>query len=65
LTNASLPYLLQIANKGWEKAMQENPEIKFGANVIRNRITYKAVAEAFNLDYTPVDEMLYEMWRYN
>jgi alanine dehydrogenase len=65
LTNASLPYLLQIANKGWEKAMQENPEIKFGANVIRNRITYKAVAEAFNLDYTPVDEMLYDMWRYN
>jgi alanine dehydrogenase len=65
LTNASLPYLLQIANKGWEKAMQENPEIKFGANVIRNRITYKAVAEAFNLDYTPVDEMLYDMWRYS
>jgi alanine dehydrogenase len=65
LTNASLPYLLQIANKGWEKAMQENSEIKFGANVIRNRITYKAVAEAFNLDYTPVDEMLYDMWRYS
>jgi alanine dehydrogenase len=58
LTNATLPYAVQIANKGWKKAMQENPEIKYGANVINGTITYKAVAEAFGLDYTPIDEFI-------
>ncbi|SDO48211.1 alanine dehydrogenase [Desulforhopalus singaporensis] len=58
LTNATLPYAVQIANKGWKKAMQENEEIKLGANVIDGQITYKAVAEAFNLDYTPVEKFL-------
>lgn len=58
LTNATLPYAVQIANKGWKRAMQENNEIKLGANVINGKITYKAVSEAFGLDYTPVDEFL-------
>lgn len=58
LTNATLPYAIQIANKGWKRAMQENNEIKLGANVINGKITYKAVSEAFGLDYTPVDEFL-------
>ena len=40
------------------KAMQDNNEIKLGANVIGGQITYKAVAEAFGLDYTPVDKFL-------
>lgn len=58
LTNATLPYALEIANKGWKKAMQENNEIKLGANVIDGQITYKAVAEAFDFDYTPVEKFL-------
>jgi len=58
LTNATLPYVLQIANRGWKKAMQENREIKLGANIIKGKVTYKAVAEAFDLDYTPVEEFL-------
>ncbi len=58
LTNATLPYAVEIANKGWKKAMQENEEIKLGANVIDGKVTYKAVAEAFNLDYTPVENFL-------
>jgi alanine dehydrogenase len=58
LTNATLPYAVEIANKGWERAMKENKEIKLGANVIKGKITYKAVAEAFGLDYTPIDELL-------
>lgn len=58
LTNATLPYALEIANKGWKKAMQENNEIKLGANVIDGKITYKAVAEAFDFDYTPVEKFL-------
>ena len=58
LTNATLPYALEIANKGWKKAMQENNEIKLGANVIDGQITYKAVAESFDFDYTPVEKFL-------
>jgi alanine dehydrogenase len=56
LTNATLPYAVEIANKGWRRAMQESDEIKRGANIINGRVTYKAVAEAFSLEYTPVDE---------
>lgn len=59
LTNATLSYALKIANKGWKKAMQESNEIKAGANVIDGNITYKAVAEAFDLEYTPIDTLLY------
>ncbi|MBC8439783.1 MAG: alanine dehydrogenase [Deltaproteobacteria bacterium] len=58
LTNATLPYAIEIANKGWKKAMQENKEIKLGANVIKGKICFKAVADAFGLDYTPVEDFL-------
>ena len=58
LTNATLPYALQIADLGWKQAMQTNPEIKRGANIINGKVTYKAVAEAFGLTYTPVDKLL-------
>jgi alanine dehydrogenase len=58
LTNATLPYAVQIANKGWKKAMQENEEIKLGANVIDGKVTYHAVAEAFDLAYTPVETLI-------
>jgi len=58
LTNATLPYAIEIANKGWKKAMQENKEIKRGANVIKGKITYKSVAEAFDMPYTPIEQMI-------
>jgi alanine dehydrogenase len=58
LTNATLPYALQIANQGWKKAMQTDPEIKRGANIINGKVTYKAVADAFGMVYTPVDKLL-------
>ena len=58
LTNATLPYALQIANQGWIKAMQANQEIKLGANIINGKVTYKAVAEAFGLVCTNVDKLL-------
>ena len=58
LTNATLPYAVKIANKGWKKAMMENPEIKLGANVVRGEVTYKGVANTFGLSYTPIDELL-------
>jgi alanine dehydrogenase len=58
LTNATLPYAVKIANKGWKKAMQDNLDIKLGANVIQGHITYQGVADAFNLDYVPIDTLL-------
>ena len=58
LTNATLPYAVEIANKGWKKAMKQNPEIKLGANVVKGKVTYKGVAEAFGLKYTSIDTLL-------
>jgi alanine dehydrogenase len=58
LTNATLPYAVEIANKGWKKAMRENKEIELGANVVQGKVTYKAVAEAFGLDFVPVESLL-------
>ena len=58
LTNATLPYALAIADKGWQRAMQENREIRLGANVVAGKITYRAVAEAFGMVYTPIDKIL-------
>jgi alanine dehydrogenase len=58
LTNATLLYALQIANKGWKQAMKENPEIKCGANVVQGKVTYKGVADAFGFEFTPIDTLL-------
>jgi alanine dehydrogenase len=58
LTNATLPYAVEIANKSWKRAMKENPEIKAGANVVKGKVTYKAVADAFGLAYVPIDRIL-------
>ncbi|MEI7672963.1 MAG: alanine dehydrogenase, partial [Deltaproteobacteria bacterium] len=58
LTNATLPYAIEIANKGWKKAMQENPEIKKGANVIKGQITFKGVADAFGLKLADIEKLL-------
>ncbi|MDA1182365.1 MAG: alanine dehydrogenase [Bacteroidetes bacterium] len=58
LTNATLPYAVQLANKGWKKACADNLELRLGLNVIDGKIVYKGVSDAFNLDYTPVDQFL-------
>ena len=58
LTNATLPYALQLANKGWKKACAENEDLKKGLNIVKGKVVYKAVSEAFGLDYTPVDKVL-------
>ena len=58
LTNATLPYAVEIADKGWEKALRENPEIRCGLNVVKGNITHQGVAEALNLDYIPVENLL-------
>lgn len=58
LTNATLPYAIQLADKGWKRAAQENFELVPGLNVIHGDIVYKAVADAFNMDYVPVEKYL-------
>ncbi|HNP06611.1 MAG TPA: alanine dehydrogenase [Cyclobacteriaceae bacterium] len=58
LTNATLPYALKLANLGWKKACRDNEDLKLGLNVIQGKVVYKAVANAFNLPYTSVDEFL-------
>jgi len=58
LTNATLPYAIQLADKGWKRAAQENADLVPGLNVIQGDIVYKAVAEAFNMPYTPVEKYL-------
>jgi alanine dehydrogenase len=58
LTNATLPYVIQLANKGWEKACSESKELELGLNVVNGKIVYKAVSEAWNLPYTPLKEVM-------
>jgi alanine dehydrogenase len=58
LTNATLPYALQIADKGWRKACRENPEIVPGVNVVEGKITCRGVAEAFDMDWVDIKTML-------
>ena len=55
LTNATLPYAVAIANKGWKKAMQEDPALKKGLNVDKGRLVYKPVADATGYEYSSVD----------
>ncbi len=58
LTNATLPYALQLANKGWKKACRDNEPLKKGLNVINGEVVYESVAEAFDLPYTDVEKFL-------
>jgi len=58
LTNVTLEYALEIANKGYAKAIQDNRSLRKGVNVIQGKVTYKAVAEALNIMYTPLEEAL-------
>ena len=60
LTNATLPYALQLANKGWQQACRDNMDLQLGLNVVDGKVVYKGVAEAFGLPLTPVSEVLSE-----
>ena len=54
LTNATLPYTIQLADKGWRRAAQENPELALGLNIIGGRVVCKPVADAWGLPYEPL-----------
>ncbi len=51
LTNATLPYALKLANKGWKQALAEDPALLKGLNVVDGKVTYAGVAEAFGMEY--------------
>lgn len=58
LTNATLPYVLELANKGWLKAIKENPGLANGVNIIDGKVTCPGVAEAFGLPYYPLQNIM-------
>jgi len=58
LTNVTLPYAVQIANKGWKKALNDDPELKMGLNIADGNIVYEYVADAFDMEYTPIEDVM-------
>ncbi|HEX2288139.1 MAG TPA: alanine dehydrogenase [Gaiellaceae bacterium] len=58
LTNATLPYVEEIADHGLHEAIARDPALARGVNVIEGKITYEAVAEAHGLEYTPLEDVL-------
>jgi alanine dehydrogenase len=58
LTNATLPYAIQLADKGWKNACKSNNELRLGLNVVGGKVVYQGVADAFNLPMHEVDEVL-------
>lgn len=58
LTNATLPYAVALAGKGWQKACSDDPALKLGVNVVDGRVTYQGVADAFGMECRDVDHFL-------
>ncbi|MCH4147214.1 MAG: alanine dehydrogenase [Prevotella sp.] len=54
LTNATLRYALALADKGWQKACKEDTALFKGLNIVEGKITFKAVADVWNLPYQPI-----------
>jgi len=58
LVNATLPYTLELANRGWKGAVERDPALAEGVNVVHGQVTYAPVAEAHGMTYTPLDTFL-------
>jgi alanine dehydrogenase len=58
LNNATLPFTLALADKGWRKALHDDPHLKAGLNIAAGKVTYKAVAKALSLGYTAADAVI-------
>ena len=57
LTNTTLKYALDLANKGFEKAIHEDEALAKGVNTIDGKLTYKGVADAFKMKYVPLSDV--------
>ncbi|MBX2815384.1 MAG: NAD-binding protein, partial [Saprospiraceae bacterium] len=55
LTNATLPYAIQLADHGWQTACRQRADLRKGLNIVRGEIVYEAVAKAFDLPYSALD----------
>jgi len=55
LTNATLPYAIQLADKGWRQACSDNLELRRGLNIVEGKVVYRQVAEAWGLPYEPLN----------
>ncbi|MCC5939395.1 MAG: alanine dehydrogenase [Lunatimonas sp.] len=58
LTNATLPYALELADRGWKEACRTHQDLSFGLNIVQGEVVYKAVADTFGLPHTPVETFL-------
>ena len=58
VTNATLPYVLELAERGWRDAVSADPALAGGLNVCAGRVTHAAVAEALGLEHTPIEDVL-------
>ena len=58
LTNATLPYALKLADLGWQGACKSINELKYGLNIVNGKVVYQGVADAFGLEYQPVESVL-------
>ncbi|MDR0430836.1 MAG: alanine dehydrogenase [Tannerellaceae bacterium] len=54
LTNSTLPYVIKLAGQGWREACKEDKSLELGLNVVDGKVVYKAVADAFGLEYHPL-----------
>jgi alanine dehydrogenase len=54
LSNATLPFVRKLANLGFESAVQTDHSLALGVNTLKGHITYKAVADAFDMPYKPL-----------
>jgi len=57
LTNATLPYAIKLAEMGWEKACDQDASLRKGLNVIKGKIVYKEIADAFDMPYHSLDTL--------
>jgi alanine dehydrogenase len=58
LNNATLPFVLALADKGWRKAVQDDPHLANGVNVVNRKLTSEAVARSLQLAYTPLKQAM-------
>lgn len=58
LTNATLPFAIQLATKGWKNACRENTSLLSGLNIVNGKVVYKGVADAFNLPLSSIESIL-------
>jgi alanine dehydrogenase len=58
LNNATLPFVLALTNKGWKRALADDPHLRSGLNVAHGKVTHPEVARALNLPYVPAEEAI-------